>query len=264
MTMVDAQAGIGLILKPPKNFETVYEGEDATIPIPFVARNLAGEFTFLDDVAGADGVASDLTRFVPVPLGASMLLCIPRALFADGAALRAPSYVYDLRWRLRTASDAALREMVGDPTHPFQLVPQFGAPSTPAPTARLVLPAYTSETVTPATVGSDSRTLIAPGVYGTVGQGVYDPAAFSGLGDPDAGNLALGPVFFPPLLRAVLGNELSVVARKASGTWAFTDTGATGDAAFSNIYGTNVGGDPHPYYDGVGIVLITMSRSTTP
>ncbi len=254
MTMFDAQSAIGLVLKPPTGFEELYDGLIGTTPIPFVAA----PFEVLDERAGARGIASNLVRFVPVPLGGTGLIIIPRALYQDGVLLRAPSYVYDFRWRLRTVADNVAAVTEGNATHPFNMLAMRGAPSAPDPTERLVLPAYTSETVTPAVVGSTARPLVAAGEYASVSQGVYALADFV-----DQSDAALGPNFFPPYLRALLGNELGIVATKASGNWAFEDTGATGDAAFSNVYGINVAGTRHAAYPGVGIVLITVARPTS-
>lgn len=262
----DPEGSIGFILKPPSNFETVYQGQSRTIPIPFVAQSLNNQFLALDDLAGKEGVASNLLRFVPVSLGSSVMILIPRALYQDSDnALRAPAYVYDFRWRLRSVADYAEAVQNGNPTHPYQLISTEGAPSIPSPTARRVIPAYTSDQVTPTVVGSTRRPLITASTFSTVSQGIYNPADFAGAGDPTAGDDALGITYFPPYIRLVRGNELGIVATFPTGTWDFGNTGASGDAAFSNVYGTNVAGaTQHPAYPGVGIIVIQMITPTAP
>jgi len=201
---------------------------------------------------------------VPVPLGSSALIIIPRPLLGDTTNLRAPTYLYDLRWRLRTVTDYNQLAQKGVTGHPYVLIPREGAPSTPAPTPREVLPAYTSETLTPSVAGLNlNRPLYADGESVTISQGLYDPANFAGLTpSTEPGDAALGITCFPPYLKAVLGNELSIVAHQTSGNWNFTDPAA--DGAFSNLYGMNVAGTQHPAYPGVGIILIPMWRNTTP
>lgn len=253
---------MGMVLKPPQGFEELYQGVIGTTPIPFVSANLAGDFLATDDVAGKPGFDPNLARFAPVPLGASLLILIPQAIFVTGATTRIGEYTYALRWRLRALAGYTTPAENANNQHPYHLDNQQGAPSTPSPTARVIEPSYTSELVTPAAVGTNNRVLIATGEYGTSSQGIYNPASFAGSSDGD--DLALGPNFYPPLLRPSLGDELSIVASKASGNWDFGSVAADGDAGFSNVFGTNVAGAAHPAYAGLGIFLLAMSRSTTP
>ena len=255
--MQDPQGSTAIILKPPDNFEAIYQGVSRTVPIPFVAADANGEFLALDDLAGKPGVSGDLARFVAVPLGSSALIVIPRALYSDGETLHTIAYRYDLRWRLRTLSDYddGLSGS-GSHEHPWSMLTTLGAPSLPPPIARRVMPAYTTEQVTPATTGNLLRPLVALNTPGTVTQGVYAPADFASADD------ALGIEYFPPYLRPIVGNELSICASFADGTWDFGS--AAGDAPFSNIYGRTVAGPSHKSYPGVGIVLIVLARSTTP
>lgn len=253
---------IAIILKPPANFETVYQGKPRTTPIPFVEVNDEGEFSALDPLAGKAGVSSTLLRYVPLPIGSSLLVLIPVPRYENGGAVVSPAYLYDFGFRLRTVTDYNDLEKLGKPELPFSMVPTNGAPSAPAPTPRRVLPAYTTEQVTPALTGSARRPLIDASTDATVSQGVYDPANFAAAGSPTDGDLALGVTFFPPYLRPIVGNEFSINASFATGNWDFSSP--TGDAAFSNLYGTNVAGPRHQVYPGVGIVLVVLTRNTTP
>lgn len=244
------------VLKPPANFESVYEGQSRTTPIPFVQADANGNFSALDPLANTDGVAANLLRFVQVPIGSSALILIPKALYGSNPD---KGYLYDFRWRLRTNADAAAIQQKGG-LEPYSMVALPGAPSSPSPTARRTLPVYTSEQVTPTATGNANLPLIAVGSPATLSQGVYDPATLS-----NANAAALGVTYFPPYLKAIVGNELSIEASFATGNWAFGNTDATnGDAGFSNVYGTNVAGPSHPAYPGVGILLVVFDRNTTP
>src|SRR5262249_47778 len=128
------------------------------------------------------------------------------------------------------------------------------------PVPRRVIPCYTSEQLTPAAVGSDERPLITTSTSAVLSQGVYDPATLA-----DNQDEAFGVTYYPPYLKALLGNELSIEASFATGNWAFSDPDPdTGDAGFSNVYGTNRAGPTHVSYPGVGILLVIFDRNTTP
>lgn len=262
--MNDVQSTLALVLKPPTDFEAIYQGQDGTIPLPFVAVNPAGKWPALDVLAGEPNVASNLENFVEVPLGGSAMILIPKTLASDSGSIVAQSYSYDLRWRMRSVSEGVLPEMRGTPTKSFNLMPELGAPSIPPPLPRYSLPVYTSETLTPSAVGSTKRPLLAADSFVTMSQGIYAPGTFTGANNVLAEDAALGVTYFPPYLKAILGNELSIVAYKSSGNWDFRDTSASGDSSISDLFGINVGGAAHPVYPGVGILLVTMVRNTTP
>jgi hypothetical protein len=252
-----------LVLRPPSNFQSVYQGKSrTTAPIPFVVEDVNREFLAADPLAGNADVASNLGRAVAVPIGSSALIIIPKAFYADGSNLRTQAYRYDFRWRLRSIADNASMVQKGQPVMPFSSMTTTGAPSSPAPTSRRVIPAYTTEEVTPAATGIDGRPLIDAATVATVSQGIYNADDFAAVAP--GGDVALGVTYFPPYLRPIVGNELSIVASMATGTWNFTDTTDTGDAAFSNVYGTNIAGPSHPPYPGVGILLVILDRNTTP
>jgi hypothetical protein len=261
VVLADPQASIARILKPARDFEALYQGQPRSIPIPLVAVDAQSrEFVALDQWAAKEGVASFLARFVSVPLGASVMLILPIPSTQSGTV--GPSYSYQLGWRLRTSADWARDMKVQQPLHPFQLPAQQGAPGPTGPsdaTEQLtVMPAYVSEVVVPARVGSDNRVIVGTGgTRGQMSQGIYTPATTT----EQPLDAAYGPSCFPPILRPSVGNELSVgifVADESN--WDFAGV----DAALSNLYGTNVGGTAHPFYPGVGAFLVTMSRSTTP
>lgn len=261
MPQTDPQGAVAAILKPPANFEQVYAGVSRAVPIPFVSANPQGEFVPLDVLAGTEDVAANLVRYEPVPIGSSLLICIPRAIYNNAGSLVTVDYRYDLRWRLRTLADYQAPLENADPRHPWQMLDTLGAPSAPSPTSRRVIPSYTSEQLLPTTTGNLRRPMITAVTEATVSQGVFALADFAGIvGPPDGGDLALGQTYYPPYLKAAVGNELGICASLASGSWDF----AGADAPFSNTYGTNQAGPQHPFYPGVGIVLIVLSRGTTP
>jgi hypothetical protein len=266
--MNDPQASSALVLKPPKGFEAIYQGEPRTTPIALVAADAKGEFVATDDQAGEPGISATLQRYVAVPLGSSLLILIPQAIYIPvGDPAVTPSYTYELRWRLRTLTDWARGAQNANPSHPWQLLPRFGHQqppgSTPAEVERIIMPAYSSESLTPSMAGTNNRSLVAQSIFGTASQGMYT------AGGPTAtdGDVAFGPVCFPPLLRAAIGNELGLcITRSGGGNWNFNDGTASGDGALSNLYGENVAGGAagHPYFPGIGTYLISMARPTTP
>lgn len=266
--MIDPQSSIAIILKPPRGFEQVYQGIAHTTPIPLVAANQRGDFVFLDDFAGKPGLASNLARFVPVPFASTIYILLPRPFFVDSEGeIIVPTYAYELRWRFRTLSDWTLGAGKGNATHPWMMIPQTGRPAAPASTPeeaeRTIFPSFVSEVVTPTMLGSTNRPLVAMATFGTSSQGYYAPAGAT-AGD---GNLALGPICFPPILRPSLGNELSIcIVREGGGNWDFSDVTADGDAALSLLYGTDIAGENpnHEFFPGIGAILATVSRSTTP
>ena len=107
-------------------------------------------------------------------------------------------------------------------------------------------------------VGNNQLPVVAGDVAspqrGVADQGTYIPATVGGFGTAFAPN-----VYFPPILRRVVGNELSVVAYRTSGAteWDF----ANDDAGMSNLYGTNLGGVAHPVFPGVGMYLVFLAGS---
>ena len=253
--MVDG-GSITLVLKPPQNFEQVYQGKPRTTPIPFVIADSSNQFLAKDALAGMTDVDANLLRFVPVPIGSSALIVIPKAFYGDNPD---KGYLYDFRWRLRTNADNAQLATTGQ-LFPYSMVATPGAPGTTAPTARRVIPCYTSEQVTPTATGNENRPLITGATSAVLSQGVYDPATLGGDADE-----AFGSTYFPPYLRPIIGNELSIEASFATGNWDFSNADPTdGDAGFSNVYGTNAAGPMHPFYPGVGILLVILDRNTTP
>ena len=258
----DPQSSIAVLLRPPDGFETLYQGLAKSTPLPFVQADQTGRFLPLDARAGTAGseISEFLARYVPVSIGATLMLLIPRARYFTDAP-EETLYTYEFRWRLRGTPDHNAAQAHNNPGVPYSLISKRGAPEDDG-TNLVSLPAYTSEVIMPAVVGSGVLPVVSGGAAdpqpGAADQGTYVPASVGGF------STAFGPnVYFPPLLRRNLGNELSVVAYRAEAlggaTWNFQDD----DAGISNVYGTNqiTGGTPHPVFPGVGMYLVFLAGS---
>lgn len=261
-TFNDPQSVIALSLRPPDGFEGLYQGLARSTPLPFVASAGFPQDQYLpkDPRAGQPEMSARLLRYVTTPIGATMQIVIPRALYVTGGETPAEgAYTYELRWRLRTVTDHNVaQDQRSDPTVPYTLIPRRGAPDA-SDNPLTVLPAYTSEAVVPSVSGLNNQLPVidsATEPRGVANQGTYIPATVGGFGT------AFGPsVYFSPLLRRVLGNELSIVAYRAAGntTWDFTGD----DGGMSNLYGQNLvtGGTRHAIFPGIGLYLVFLAGS---
>lgn len=257
----DPQATMSVLCRPPDGFETLYQGLARSTPLPFVpVRYQSGlpKFDALDPTAGeaSTEISEFLSRFIPSPIGATMMVLIPRARYFDDIPLEG-TYSYELRWRLRTVNDHnQMVEGRGDPAMPYNLITQRGAPDGSTPLTQI--PAWTSEVIVPATVGAGDLPVVAPPTQrGYAGQGLFVPDSVGGDGN------AYAPNNYNRFLRRVEGNELSIVGYRTSGdaTWDFSGD----DAGISNLFGTNLGGTgssvEHPVFTGVGLYVVFMVPS---
>ena len=249
----DPQATMGVLLRPPDGFEALYQGQARATPLPFVPVNYTQQgpkFTPLDIVAGSDNISEFFSRFIPAPIGADMLILIPRARYFTETAQEG-TYTYELRWRLRSVMEHNTSlEKRGDAGMPYNIITQPGAPDDG--TALTALPAWTSEVTEIAPQAAAALPVVsAPAQLGYAGQGIYVPDSVGGVA------AAYAPNNFARLLRRVEGNELSIVTYRAAGgtTWDF----AGDDAGISNVYGTNQGGDAHEIFLGVGMYLVFLA-----
>src|SRR5882757_2313588 len=96
----DAQMSMFQIVRPPNNFEAVYQGQAGTIPIAFPGT--------LDPQAGQAGFAETLLAGISMPLGARVNIQIPMTIDMYTSE---PDYAYQFLWRVRnqqTLTDAVL------------------------------------------------------------------------------------------------------------------------------------------------------------
>lgn len=246
--MNDPQATFGFILKPPAGFEALYQDQDNFIPIPLVP-NVNGVNKALDPLVGSEHIEPTLLAYAPVPLGATIMLLIPRCQVFNGEVTVEEPYVYELNWRLRAMSDWQKSAAEGRPEMPYHTDPsQFG------PINMTPMPAYTSEAITPTVVGVGLRPLLAlPSTLASAAQGLLDIASNPFAQDPN--------FFFPPILRPCVGDQLSVFIHAVDrGTWDFDTT----DSPLSNIYGVGRGTTAHPILPALGAYLFILNRNTTP
>lgn len=269
MVAADAQFSVARILRPFDGFEAVYQGQSYDIQIAFPGG--------LDPRAGQTGVAPNLMKGLPVPLGARLAVWIPIAMSpVGGGGFTTENYNYTFIWRLRNVRDFRQdrkayhfpRQSPGapdtsGPTQPRFVIPaasdvviyEQAEPANPFEPAvqRVYTQTYTvGPGITPATEGTN--VLLPDGSQGIYQQGVLDPGA-GGLGE-----LGSGAALFQPLWMDAMGDELIIVATRADPgqdpTWDFTD--ATKDLPFSDIYGT--GNGSHPAYPDLGIYVFTGSN----
>lgn len=254
----DPQATIAAILRPPDDFESLYQGVARSSPIPFVQADGQDRFLPVDFQAGNPEMSEFLARYVRVPIGATMMLLIPRALYLlAGEPAEGTDYLYELRWRLRTQRDHNTSQEQFTP-FPYSLEARRGAYEDDPNVNRILIPAWTSEVIDPAAVGNRQLPIISGGAadpqVGYATQGLYVPATVGGETIGHSPN-----AYFPAVLRRVQGNELSVVVYRETGgsTWDFTAE----DGGISNVYGTNLSGVGHPVFKNVGILLVFLTGS---
>lgn len=248
--MNDPQVTTGLVLRPFRNFETVYQGQPISHPIAMPGT--------LDASAGTPGYAPALLAGVPVPMGATALFFFPVVYSSDDFGTPV-SYTYQIVWRPRNIVDYINTRESG-----FHIPRSSGGAvdsRTPLRAQRLIVPAA-YETVVVAG-GSDTSSLVRHQVE-VPGEAPFNPITDlplleggargefeQGIADPVAVPQAVGPLFRTYQTMAK-GDDLIVLARRTDdspGTWDFSGA----DAAFSNSYGTNVGGDPHPTFEAFGV-----------
>lgn len=260
----DAQFSIASVLKPYPNFEDRYQGQPSSAPVAFPGTR--------DALAGQDGYDPDLLRGVPCPLGALMMLLIPKAV----ANATATPYDYQIIWRMRNVRDYRLNR---SPYHVGRQSP--GAPDTdPGGGPRFVIPGIVDALLyeqalaltAPFAVtyvqnrvfripaqnagGAFDPLLVSPNAFGVFQQGVLDPAT--------VGTTASDPLFLPIVTRC-RGDEFMVLATRSDWqggeTWDF----ASDDFPFSEVYGKGgAGAGTHPSYPDVGIYVLfgTSSEGT--
>ncbi len=276
-TMVDAQLTTVRVLKPFENFERIYQGKSAQIPIAFPGDRDPRA------VSNQPGFDPNLMKGIPVPEGARVILWFPICFAPVPPASELfpfQFYSYRLIWRYQN-----LGSFRNPPTKskrpPFHFPRQSpGAPDSSSGTAlpRATLPAawhvigyeqaepasgsgdlvVRIETITPRldSLNQFVAPLLPNGEPGIIEQGVLDPAVSGGNGMP----------IFVPFWTDAEGDELIILANRSTITdtddvWDFTTAGSDpdapplGDLAFSNIYGT--GNGAHEPYRDIGIYMQT-------
>lgn len=259
--MADAQYTLVRVCRPFADFERVYQGRPATVPIAFPG--------VLDPraAAGQAGFSPALLKGYPVPFGSRLVIEIPVCFNEDTPSL----YSYRLIWRFagsKTAQEA----------RPMHLRSQSrGAPDSTGTSPALRYPTPASwhmiayEETEP--VSGSGRlvirveriipvvdSLVAPrlpnGAMATIEQGIFDPADFApGSATP------VSPTYVPFWTDA-MGDELLLLANPEPAdsegrVWDFTDPAL--DKPFSDLYGSSNGARP-PRLD----VGITLQTGTSP
>ena len=281
--LADPQFSVATILRPFDNFEDVYAGQPAGVPVAFFPPGPNGRPQALDPDAGARGVDENLLRYVPVPLGAQIVLYIPHALVLQDSLVvpvLETLYTYTVHWRVRNLSASTRRMRTGGEVKPYHSATFEGRPDTTAPAtaqARVLIPSATRtvlveqpepattaqqvqhlrrERFTPTTSYLDSSglPLLPSGAQGVHMQGVLDPGAFTAFEQIARSSL------FMPIEFTCEGDEMLITANRYDAweaqpdAWSFTGLDAP-DAPFSNVYGRNVAGPEQPLSHGLGIYM---------
>jgi hypothetical protein len=248
------------VLKPFDGFESVYQGEDADIPVAF-----PGDIDLRSE-KGIEGFDPQLIRGHKVPMGSRVLLWIPQAI--PGYLSVTEVYAYQVVWRLRTTRDYAeaheLR-LESEKEAGYHLSRRaLGAPADPDnadTTKRFVIPAAVDNILVvqsePAGITEEQLSNLRSSAI-VVRAGIWNPPRlpppFSSSDNavvtqgvypwPDAsGSLTGGPIFAPVWLEAA-GDEMIILAKRYESdytgqTWNFETSNE--DEGFSAIYGTNNG-----------------------
>ncbi len=254
----DAQVTLFQAVRPPKNFEAIYQGLDGTIPIAFPGT--------LDPNAGKPGYAANLLAGIPVPFGGRLCVQIPMVIDMYTSE---PNYAYQFLWRTRN------QQAYVDAITSGRSAPGFHLPSeqpgrnevqTIADSDRFFIPGSNDVEIfeSAAPVGAGAATL-------TIRQQIYIPQLADSWVQPKtpAGGNGVwqqgvyqysnnvncsGPTYFPIWID-VGGDELMILAYKLpideSPVAAWDFSGA--DLGFSNTYGNN--GGALPINPNVGILV---------
>lgn len=273
--VVNAEMGLASVLKPPRNFENVYEGLDpALYPIALPGT--------LDFRAGDRGFDSNLMAGLPIPLGSRVLFWFPAAYTSEGFSM--PTYTWRILWRLRSTGDKAERDaqgnqpqkgLVGHLPVAFEGLPADGGAAPGDPTQeRIVIPCAISsvayEQTEPAgsadaTINLRGEDVIVQGnSYNTTNAPIrVDNAAVRLVAEQglypfpqqDNGRTS-GPRFLPYMVDA-MGDELILLVNRTGVNWDFGGA----DFLFSQIFGTSNGTVPAPL-PGLGVYVMTGTGAT--
>lgn len=255
----DAQFSLVRTLRPPPDYETVYDGSGGAIPFP-------GR---VDESAGKAGFDPNLLAGLPVPLGSRILLWLPMITSTADPVQTEPDqgYIYKIVFRLRNPRDFR-NPGQGGVRQPYHFPKQSpGVPDTTvlANQARFVIPACAwvvayqqSETFSAngpfaqirmypeGIMPNQQQTGVAtspadPTAVAVVQQGVFDPAVVP------ASKSTAQPAWLPLFLDAC-GDDMLILFQKVLrgvtvDNWDFSGDDAAVPAFYSN--------------DEVGIFVLT-------
>jgi len=280
----DPQFSVAHVLRPFLNFESIYAGQAAEREICFFPPGPDRTPAALDPQVGSPGIDPKLMRYLPVPLGARILVYIPHCITWQDS-IQSPiletNYAYTMHWRVRNLRDSVAAQKSDSSPKPYHSQSYQGRPDTTAAAgqqARTVILSATRtvlveqpeaaanqqqlqklrrERVQLATSYTDSSALplLPDGTEGVHMQGVLDPGQF-----PAALQQIAKSSIYEPFEFICEGDELCIGANRADAwgddpnAWTFEGLDAP-DAPFSNIYGTNVAGVAQLAAPGLGIYV---------
>ena len=280
VVLADAQFTLERVLRPFDNFENVYQGQEAGVPIAFPG--------VVDADAGTPGFSPYLLAGLEVPLGAKVQIWFPVVSYGGLGTVEPPEifpYTYGIHWRMRNVADFRRRRK------PYHISKQTGGAPDPTGTPvgyspqRLLLPsalesilyqqpepsgapAVSNLRATTINVPGDGiltsatgagRPFLPPGTPPPPGGGPPFGQFEQGVADPNLSDQATLSMF-RTYFTIAKGDELIITASRTDqmilGTWDFSGI----DQGFSNLYGTNVGGPPHRAFPDMGIYVWTGSN----
>ncbi len=137
MPDIQPQYNLRRVLKPFSTFATVFQGQS----VAGIGIFLTPDGVFHDPLAGRPGYAPNLVAGLPVPLGARIVLWLPKVFWIDESVPQTPvfyAYQYAVSWRLRSHADHSQQSKI-----PFHIPRQIAgvAETVITPGDRFVIPA---------------------------------------------------------------------------------------------------------------------------
>lgn len=260
--MSDPENSMFSILKPYQGFEETYQGGPLSVPIPMLPV-VNDQVLSEEDPNPPKQYDPRLARYLPVPLGSTLMLWFPIIAYEDtseGPVLVDVPYKYQLRWRLRSIQDYQFESQVSRGLV-YSVNTTLGQHTSQSGTdPQYAIPACIGDVIAP-TIPAGANTALG---VNFAHEFLSDSQGFYGSVFPDFPEMMRGPIYFPPVLVPALGNELAIYAfRDSEGeldTWDFAGT----DRGFSQFYGVGRGESQHIYYPSHGIYVASLGRSTYP
>jgi len=257
--LADPQFGVVRVLRPYADFEDVYQGQAANIPIMLTESGEA-----LDEQAGDTGYDERLVRGLTVPVGARILLAVPNTFSSPGIGQLFP-YIYTLSWRFRNLSDFRLKRKsyhfpkqgTGVPetlVDPGDRVP-LAVTNQPVIYNQAEVAAGPAQAVQTQNLHTENVRLAGIGLTNPINPDGSAGALQQGILTPTASNAHTRSFFSTQEVQAISDELLISVTREdndgASANWAFA-AGETDDQ-FSEIYGKGLAAGIFP---DVGIYVM--------
>ena len=261
--MSDPQHSIVSVLKPQSGFDHWYQGVPVTTPIQLFPW-VDSQPRVLDGAGQATNYDPLLSKYLPVPLGSTVMLWLPRCVQQLNNVLVETSYRYQIRWRIRGITDqingrSKVYSMHGQVPGAITTI---SAPFDPD----INVPAAVGSVIIPALPANSNVALSLD----HTGKGLADSQGYTdNLALPAFPVATRGVNYYPPELVPALGDEIGIFVSRAAGTSANWDFAGV-DFGFNLFYGVGstdsdaAANGIHPQRANNGVIISTLSRSTYP